>query len=304
MDHQVSNPVQGSVDQADDINLDEVWQRLRAGWKPIALTTIVASAIAVTVAFWMTPIYEATVLLAVTTPDDQGLKGQGLSKLASQFGAAADILDFGGSSNQKAEAVATLQSRVLTETYIREQNLLPILFASKWDATRGDWKSTDPEKRPTLWDGNKLFDKKIRVVSEDKKSGLVNLTIAWENKEQAARWATDLVARTNAYLREKALDVSSRHIEYLNEELKHTNVLELQGAIFRLLEVEIKKTMIARGNNEYAFKTIDPAVVPQERARPKRLLIWAFGTLGGLVLGAMLALVRNTQQPSRPLRST
>jgi uncharacterized protein involved in exopolysaccharide biosynthesis len=292
--NQVSKPLQGSVDQADDIDLHEVWRRLRAGWKLIALTTMIAGAIAVIVALWMTPIYEATVLLGVTTQDDQGVKGQGLSKLASQFGAAADILDFGGFSNQKAEAVATLQSRVLTETYIREQNLLPILFAAKWDATRGEWKTKDPEKRPTLWDGNKLFDKKIRTVTEDKRSGLVSLTISWKNKEQAAQWATDLVARTNAYLREKALATSSRHIEYLNEELKHTSVLELQGAIFRLLEVEIKKTMIARGNDEYAFKTIDPAVVPREKSRPQRLLISAFGTLAGVFVGAMLALIRNT----------
>ena len=77
----------------------------------------------------------------------------GLSKLASQFGGVADILSFGGSSNQKAEAIAILQSRVLTETYIREQNLLPILFASKWDATKGEWKARDPAKWPTLWDG-------------------------------------------------------------------------------------------------------------------------------------------------------
>jgi uncharacterized protein involved in exopolysaccharide biosynthesis len=295
VDYQISKPLRSSVDQADDLDLYEVWQRLRAGWKQIASTTMIASAIAIAVAFLMTPVYEASVLLAVSTEDDEGIKGQGLSKLVSQFGAASDFLDVGGSANQKAEALATLQSRVLTETYIREQNLLPILFASKWDAARGEWKVKDPEKQPTLWDGNKLFVKKIRVVTEDRKSGLVFMTISWKYKELAARWATDLVARTNAYLRDKALANSSRHIDYLNEELKHTSVLELQSAIFRLLEGEIKKTMMARGNIEYAFKTIDPAVVPQERARPRRWLIWISGTLAGAFFGVMLALIRNTQ---------
>jgi uncharacterized protein involved in exopolysaccharide biosynthesis len=240
----------------------------------------------------MTPIYEATVVLAISTPDEESLKGGGLSKLASQFGAASDILDFGGSSNQSAEAIATLQSRVLTETYLREQNLLPVIFASQWDAAKGTWKTSSLEKQPTLWDGNKYFAKKIRLVTEDKKTGLVTLTISWKNKQQAAQWATDLVARANSYMQQKALDVSARHIEYLNDELKRTSVLELQQAIFRLLEVEIKKTMLARGNPEYAFKTIDPAVVPQEVTRPKRLLIVAFGLAGGLLVGIMLALVR------------
>jgi uncharacterized protein involved in exopolysaccharide biosynthesis len=295
--HQVATAMHGLVDQSDEISIVEALRRLRAGWKLIALSTILAGGIAVAVSFIMTPIYESEVLMSVSSPDEES-KGQGLSKLASQFGAGMDLLDFGGSSDQKAEYIATLQSRVLTETYIREQNLLPILFASKWDAAKGEWKSKDPKKQPTIWDGNKLFEKKIREVMADKKSGLVTLSISWKNKEQAARWAADLVARANTYLREKALDTSSRHIDYLNEELKHTSELELQGAIFHLLEGEIKKTMMARGNVEYAFKTIDPAVVPQEAARPKRWLISIFGVLAGFFLGAMIALIRSTHQAS------
>jgi uncharacterized protein involved in exopolysaccharide biosynthesis len=249
----------------------------------------------------MTPIYEATVLLAVSAPDDEGLKGGGLSKLASQFGAATEALDLGGSSNQSAEAIATLQSRIVTENYIRDENLLPILFAGRWDSVKGDWKESAFRKRPTLWDGTKYFANKVRVVTEDKRTSLVTLTISWKNKEQAARWASDLVARTNSYMQQKALDVSSRHIEYLNEELKHTSALEIQQAIFRLLETEIKKTMLARGNPEYAFKTLDPAVVPEEIARPKRSLIIAFGAVGGTLVGTMLALLMYAQPGSRRL---
>lgn len=283
----------GAADSSGEIDFAEVVERLRAGWKLIALTIIVAGGIAFGIAFWMTPIYTATVLLAITTQDDSAIKGQGLSKLASQFGAAADILNFGGQSDPRAEAIATLQSRVLTETYIREQNLLPVLFASKWDASRGQWNPG--AKQPTLWDANKLFNRKIRTVSEDKKTSLVTLTISWQDKELAAKWATGLVARTNEYLRENALEVSKRHIDYLTEELKHTNALELQEAIYRLLEAEIKKTMLARGNTEYAFNTIDPAVVPEERSRPLRLLIGAYGILGGLFLGVILVFARGSK---------
>jgi uncharacterized protein involved in exopolysaccharide biosynthesis len=297
-DH-ASVSVQGPINQADEIDLGEVWRRVRVGWKLIAFVALIATASSVALSYWMTPIYEATVVLAISTPDDESLKSGGLSKLASQFGAASDILDFGGSSNRSAESVATLQSRVLTETYIREQNLLPILFAAQWDSVKGEWKKSGDEKPPSLWDGNKVFAKKIRLVTEDKKTGLVTLTIAWKNKQQAAQWASDLVARANSYLQQKALDESSRHIQYLNEELKRTNVLELQQAIFRLLEVEIKKTMLARGNPEYAFKTIDPAVVPQEVARPKRSLIVAVGGVGGLLVGVMIALVRYASSPVR-----
>jgi uncharacterized protein involved in exopolysaccharide biosynthesis len=287
-----------TVSDPDEITLHEAWLRLLVGWKIVVTTTIFFSGVAIAVAFIMTPTYDATSLLAISTQDEQGMKSLSLSGIASQFGMASSLFDLGNeSSNQKAEAVATLQSRILTQTYIREQNLLPILFASKWDAKKGQWKDSDPEKQPTLWDGNKLFNRKIRTVSEDKKTGLVLLTISWKDKQLAAKWASDLVARANAYLRDKALDTSARHIAYLNEELGRTNVLELQEAIYRLLEIEIKKTMLARGNDQYAFKTLDPPVVPQDRARPKRLLISAFGLCAGIFLGVVIAVLRARQHP-------
>lgn len=295
IDTLVQNP---PASETDEISLHDAWLRLRAGWKIIAAFLLVASVGSVSTAFLMTPIFDSTALLAVTTQDDSAIKGtSGLSKIASQFGMASDMLDFGGSSDQKAEAIATLASRVLLETYIREQNLLPILFAEKWDAQKGEWKEKDPAKQPTVWDGYKLFNKKIRTVTEDKKTGLVQFAISWKDRNLAAKWANDIVARTNAYLRNKALDTSSRHINYLNDELKRTNVLELQEAIYRLLEIEIKKTMLARGNEEYSFKTIDPAVVPQERSRPRRWLIITFGTVTGLFLGVVVALLRKTPVP-------
>jgi uncharacterized protein involved in exopolysaccharide biosynthesis len=40
------------------------------------------------------------------------------------------------------------------------------------------------------------------------------------------------------------------------------------------------------------FKTLDPAVVPEEKAKPKRALIVVLGGILGGMLGVMLVLIR------------
>jgi uncharacterized protein involved in exopolysaccharide biosynthesis len=61
----------------------------------------------------------------------------------------------------------------------------------------------------------------------------------------------------------------------------------LQQSIGRLLESELQKLMLARGNEEFAFRVIDAASPPKERVRPKRALIAVVGTM----LGGMLAVL-------------
>jgi len=41
------------------------------------------------------------------------------------------------------------------------------------------------------------------------------------------------------------------------------------------------------------FKTIDPAVVPEEKSEPKRALICVLGTLLGGMLSVLIVLVRH-----------
>jgi uncharacterized protein involved in exopolysaccharide biosynthesis len=276
-----------SDQQMDDIDLFDIWERLLKRWRLIACVTAAITILAIAAALTATPIYEAKVVMLVSA-DESNSKLQGLSGIASQLGLGA--LGLGaGESNHKAESLATVQSRILTEGYIRDKNLLAILFDKDWDAARKQWKN--PQKPRTLWDGNKLFERSIRTVVEDRKTGLVTLTITWKDKELVAQWANDLVARTNAHVRQRALDLSAGNLAYLNEELKSTNVVETQQAIYKLIEGEIKTTMLARGNEQYAFTVIDPAVVPQDKSNLRRLYVVVIGFFAGLTIGVLWALL-------------
>jgi uncharacterized protein involved in exopolysaccharide biosynthesis len=235
--------------------------------------------------------YDATVLLSpVSNTATNGLLS-GLSSMASQFGGLASLAGISGSATDtsKAESIAVLESEALTEQYIREKNLLPILYADEWDASRHQWKTTDRRKIPTLWTANVLFKKKIRTVSVDEKTGLVTLRIRWTDPVQAAQWANDLVGMTNAYRRDKAIEESDRNIAYLTTEAARTDAIGVTQAVYSVLQTELSKAMLAKGNAEYALKVLDPAVVPEKPTLPPAMyivLIAAFFVSLGLAMGA------------------
>lgn len=284
--------------EMDEISLGEIWAALMTGRLMILSVTFVFGAIAAAIALNTKPIYRAEVLIAVA--NDTGVQG-GLSALAGQFGGLASLagVNLGGGGN-KGEAVATMSSRALTEAYINQQDLLPILFAKRWDVAKGIFVPDAKGKTPTAWDGNNLFAKQIRRIVEDKKTGLVTLAIEWEDPARAAQWANDIVRLTNQTLRDRAIANSNHNLVYLNEQLEKSSVVELRQAIFNLIETEVKNVMVAQGSQEYVFKVIDPAVVPQQKAKPNRSLIVAVGLLLGFIFSSLYALAKGSAKRGSP----
>lgn len=284
-----------------ELSLLEIAQQLLQHKLLIAVSTILCGLVAAVGAFLITPTYRAEVLLSPVDPD--GPKSN-LGGLASQLGAFASLAGINSAKgSEKEEALATLQSRLLTDTFVEEKNLLPILFSSKWDSARQAWKSSSVKDQPTLWDANKLFTKTVRQVTQDRKTGLVTLAITWKDPQLAADWANELVRRTNLYLRSKAIARSNANIAYLQDQLTRNSMVEIHQAVNGLIEDEIKKVMFAQGTEEYAFAIVDPAVVPQERISPKRSLITVGGLVLGFLLSAIFALLRQ-QKTSSGLRKT
>jgi uncharacterized protein involved in exopolysaccharide biosynthesis len=243
--------------------------------------------------------FEAT---AVVSPATEQQGGDKTNSLTSQLGGIAALAGIGSSSGgRRFETIATLQSEALTERYIRDNNLLPILYAKRWDAKLQDWKPST-SRTPTYWMANRYFKSSIRRITEDPKTGLVNISITWKDPVLAAKWANDLVRLTNEYLRSKAIMESERRIAYLTEEASRASSIEVKSSIYSLLESEIKSQTLARGTDEYALKVIDPAFVPESPSFPIPLLWIALGVFSGLVAGFIFALVRAdwiSEEPER-----
>jgi uncharacterized protein involved in exopolysaccharide biosynthesis len=282
----------GSPD--DEIGPRELFNILwRGRW--VIITISVAFMLGAGAAAWLLPKkYEATVLLSPVT-NQAGSGGLGaLSSAVSQLGGLASLagLSASGGSGTKAESIATLQSEVLTERFIRENNLLPLLFHDKWDSQQNKWRPGAPRSMPTLWKGNQYFNKQVRGVKETARTGLVTMTVTWTDPAVAADWANGLVKLANDYLRDKAITESERNIAYLTEQIGKTSVIPVRDSMYSLMETEIKKEMLARGSDEYALKVIDPAVAPERPASPQPVL-WILAALcAGLMLSSGYVFVR------------
>ena len=131
----------------------------------------------------------------------------------------------------------------------------------------------------------------ILKVSEQRTTGLVTLAVEWTEPEVAADWAGVLVRRLNDRLRERALQEAETNVAYLQSEMGSTTLVTLQESIGRLLESELQKLMLAKGNEEFAFKVLDSAIPPKQRVRPKRALTAVVGTLLGGLLGVFGVLI-------------
>lgn len=288
-----------SMPRDDSVSLREFLLFLwRSRWLAL-IGAVACAAVAIAASLIVTPSYTASVEVLPAANGEQSLGSLGsavsqLSGLASLAG-----LSMGATGGIKVEALATLQSEVLTDEYVQQQNLLPVLFAKRWNPVTRNWRAG--VKAPTLWEAYQLF-KAICLVDDNQKTGLVTLTVRWQNPYTAAAWANGLVALTNDYLRQKSIDEAERSIGYLNQEVSKTNVVEVKNAIYTLMEEEVKKEMLARGRKDFALRVIDPAFPPEKKTFPRPLLWTAGGIIIGVFLGLLANLLRETMRDEEAVR--
>lgn len=269
-------------------DLDDVLRELWKGRVLVLVSILVAGAVGFGYAMLATPWYRAEVVMLPTETD----LGQGLASQLSQLGPLASLAGVTIGNGHKAEPLAVLQSRSFSRSFIEENGLMQVLFADEWDSAGKTWKD-DADPPPDIRDAVEYFHKDVRKVLEDRKTGIVRLSIEWKDAAVASAWANSLAQRLNSQMRDRALADAARNIRFLREELAATNVVSLQQSIGRLLEAELQKLMLARGNEEFAFRVVDVAEVPKKRARPRRAIILAGSLIVGALFGAGMALFRS-----------
>jgi uncharacterized protein involved in exopolysaccharide biosynthesis len=267
-------------------DLKRAVRRLQARRWWIAAAVVLSTAAFSSYAFLTAPVYRATTVLVPAGNEQGGLAGSLGGALGSLGGLASLAgVNISATGTETEESLAVLRSREFTEAFIRDKQLLPVLFADAWDPASKNWKN--PDEAPTLARAFKYFDKGIRGISQDRRTSLVTVTIDWRDRKQAADWANEMVERLNAEMRARAIAKSSASVGFLEEELKKTPLLGTQEAINRLIEAQIKQRMVANVTREYAFRVVDRALLPDltDKVRPKRLVLLLVGPLVGLFLG-------------------
>jgi len=288
----------------DALAVARFFQVLMRGKWSILLSILITTAIAAGFAWTIEPVYSSHALLAYV--DQEGDSG-GLGGLGSQLSGLVSLpgVSFGQGGSSKEEVIALLSSRDLSQQFMERNQIVPDLYPGQWDQAKQDWKSNLESKPPTFGQAFKLYDQDVRRVNVDKTTGLITVSMDHTDRQKAADWANALVAHTNERMRTGAVEEANHSIAYLQNELTKTNVAELQQAIYRLIESQLQKIMLADVRQEYSFKVLDPAVVAEEGdfVRPKRLLMLVLGVLLGTFIGVFIVIVRQAFSQLRAIEN-
>lgn len=269
-----------------DLSLLALWRFVCRNTTSVLTSVAIFAIGAVVLAFWLAPKYRAEVVISpAESPTGLGQFGGQLGDLASLAG-----ISLGNGSNRKSEeALEYLRSRIFTTGFINRHNLMPILFAKKWDARRNQWRDTDDA--PTISEAVKKFSTQIRQIVEDRRTGIITVAILWTDPKVAADWANSMIADADADLRARAVAEQTRSVDYLEREAAQTSDVDVRTTVYKVMGSELKNAMLARTRDAYAFKVIDPAVVRDRRDRdsPNRPLVVVMGVALGIVVGIILA---------------
>ncbi|AHI30483.1 lipopolysaccharide biosynthesis protein [Marinobacter salarius] len=289
----------------NEIDLRELFVAIWAGKWFIILITVIFAVGGVAYALSKPNIFQASALLAPT-------EGSGGVRLGGQLGGLASLagVNIGqdGTSNTVI-AKEVLQSRAFLSDFIGRHGLAVQLFGTKgwnvreshWNYNREvynpdatEWRTSEEGNsfEPTDWDLVEKFRVEHLSVSENKDNGMVTLSVRSQSPVAAQQWAEWLIRDINEHMRDEDVEEAEASIQYLETKLNETNIAGMQQVFYQLIESETRTVMLANAQREYVFKTIDPAVVPQEKSAPKRALIAVLATMLGGILGVFVVLIR------------
>lgn len=291
----------------DEIDLRELFSVLWSSRRLILIITLTFTLLSVIYALITPNQYKATILLA---PAQQNTGG--ISSALGQFGGLASLAGISLGDGQDSDAriaIEVMQSRSFIEQFIKQSGIVVELMAVKrWDTdakrlvidsnvfdtqTR-QWTRKPPAGRtatPSLREAYKVFDERLQV-SEDKKTGLISVSIEYFSPYLAKQWVENYILAVNLYLQQRKLARIDKNIRYLKEQIPTTSVAEMREIFFTLIEEQIKSKMLVEASPEYAFSAVGDVMVPEEKSQPKRALIVVLGMLLGAMLSICLVLLR------------
>lgn len=231
--------------------------------------------------------YEGVVVMVATQSDNS---------LQSNMGGALAGLNFltgiSGNSDRKAVAVATLQGRAFLEGFIRNQNLMPTLFANEWDWNSRTWKTAKP---PTLEDG---YIKLMSAITVDASptEAIVKLRVRWTDANTASMIANNLVRTLNSLFQTKAINEAQRMVSSLTKSYPETSIADVRMSIANLIQQQIDQRILAQSRDQYAMTIIDPAEPSKKKVSPGLTILLPLGLFLGLLVGVPLAFLAEKQK--------
>ena len=212
-------------------------------------------------------------------------------------------------NNKSALYLEILKSRSFINDFIVSNNLLVPLMASKgwdedtntllindrvYDQNQKKWTrkaSRNISRIPSLQEARELWYEDHFTYNENKRNGFITINIT-HYSPYMPNLGHQLINDLNDHIREIDVNNANLAIDYLNNEAKNTNSEYLKSVFFDLIKTETEKKMLAFTQDEYAYRIVDEANLPEKKSSPNRALICVLITLFGGVFSILLSLAK------------
>ena len=184
---------------------------------------------------------------------------------------------------QAAQRILTFERslKASTESFTKSEQSNPQSF-------------TLPPKTETI---TSVLDPK--AVDMEAICSFVKIAVTHHSPYVAKEITTNLINDINDRMRRLDIAEAEKSIGYLTDALEKTAIADMQQIFYQLIEKQQQTKMLANVRDEYVFKVIDPAVVPEKKSGPKRALICLLLVTSAFLISCLVLIVRDQVKKSR-----
>lgn len=259
----------------DEINLLDLLKIILKYKKMIIYFVLVCTLGTTVISLLMTKIYESK---AVITPVEAPAAQSGMGALAAQFGIMTP------QSVNVSEIVGLLKSNVLMQRVMEKGKFYDILFDK--DDLKG---KTENEKS---WKGIRLLKEGILKVTENKKDNIISISAQYKDPVIAQKVASTTLSELTEYMTTEAKRVADANKIHLDTQMVGTADPFVRQKIYALIAQQIETAMMSAAKENFAFKVIDPPMVPDKKVKPKRTTMVLLAFIVSLMIGVFAAFAR------------
>jgi uncharacterized protein involved in exopolysaccharide biosynthesis len=252
-----------------------------------------------------------TVSVTLRPTEEQSSGGGNLGGLGGLASLAGVQLPSGGAT-EFITFQAMLKSQEVASRLFADESLIQRLFAGEWDKGRKSFLQPIPSTlgnvkrllKPLLTgegQGSYIAPNAARLadtiagglsVSEDKKSGMLQLSMETAKPKLASDLMLALIRETDEFLKERFVSSGSEALEFYQRKISKARSREHREALAKLIATEEQKLMLATREGPFVVEIMMGPDQSLRPTSPKSSLVLALGLVLGLFLGAAVVLLR------------
>ena len=296
--------------EKDYLNLAYLIKVFKNEFKKLLLIAFLSGILSVIYALSLSNFYTSTAKFSPVSNFDEDLVSGG-GGIASVVAGISGLNIDGSGAYRMHYALEILGSTdFFKKIYKDEDFLLELAAVYKYDSNTGellidedvydteksiwieDSSSFTKTKKPSLLSAKEKFFSEHITSSVDIETNFVTISITHSSPFVAEKWLRYISNELDSYIQNLEIEDIKERINFINKQLAEPNSSEVNRALSRLLEDQMKTLMLSEGS-AYIIKTIDSPSFPEQKAGPIRSTICIVLTILGSLIGYLVILFRD-----------